>query len=76
MFLTLNELLRWLGLTAFEIFVALVCFLIFTVLLTLKVEGLIDSTSWWTVNAPSRPSRDASNLSWSRLLSSSKCFCS
>ena len=33
----LNELLRWLGLTAFEIFTALTCFLVFTVLVTLKV---------------------------------------
>ena len=39
MFFQLNELLRWLGLTAFEIFTALVCFLVFTVLVTLKVRG-------------------------------------
>ena len=36
--LQLNELLRWLGLTAFEIFTALTCFLVFTVLVTLKVK--------------------------------------
>ena len=41
MFFQLNELLRWLGLTAFEIFTALVCFLVFTVLVTLKVEDEI-----------------------------------
>jgi len=53
MFFQLNELLRWLGLTAFEIFTALVCFIVFTVLVTLKVEsGLPDSTSWWVVFAP------------------------
>jgi len=38
MFFQLSELLRWLGLTVFEIWTALVCFTAFTVLLTLKVE--------------------------------------
>jgi len=38
MFFQLSELLRWLGLTVFEIWIALVCFTAFTVLLTLKVE--------------------------------------
>ena len=41
MFFQLNELLRWLGLTAFEIFTALLCFLVFTVLVTLKVRGRV-----------------------------------
>ena len=40
MFFQLDELLRWLGLTVFEIWIALVCFIAFTVLLTLKVEGI------------------------------------
>lgn len=66
MFFQLRELLRWLGLTVFEILVALVCFTVFTVLLTLKVEGgsLFASSdlsgpagpqtwlTWWTVFAP------------------------
>ena len=38
MFFQLSELLRWLGLTIFEIWIALVCFTAFTILLTLKVE--------------------------------------
>ena len=38
MFFQLSELLRWLGLTVFEIWIALVCFTAFTILLTLKVE--------------------------------------
>ena len=42
MFFQLNELLRWLGLTAFEIFTALVCFIVFTVLVTLKVRRLLN----------------------------------
>ena len=68
MFFQLSELLRWLGLTVFEIWVALVCFTAFTVLLTLKVEvwtydpshslGGDDiseqgsAVSWWVVFSP------------------------
>lgn len=64
MFFQLRELLRWLGLTVFEIWIALVCFTIFTVLLTLKVENVFGSypsetnlfdnnyPSWWVVFSP------------------------
>ena len=62
MFFQLSELLRWLGLTVFEIWVALVCFTAFTVLLTLKVEVWTPQTSdissqegavsWWVVFSP------------------------
>jgi len=67
MFLQLSELLRWLGLTVFEIWTALVCFTAFTILLTLKVEvwnnldpdystgdNLTEesSVSWWVVFSP------------------------
>ena len=67
MFFQLSELLRWLGLTVFEIWTALVCFTAFTVLLTLKVElwsspsenlsGIDhleqkDTISWWVVFSP------------------------
>ena len=38
MYFQLNELLRWLGLTAFEIFTALICFLAFSILVTVKVR--------------------------------------
>ena len=51
MFFTLKEILRWLGVTIFEIFTYFVAFLVFTVLLTLKVEGGID-WSWFLVFAP------------------------
>lgn len=51
MFFQLREILRWLGLTVFEIFTALTCFLLFTILLTLKVEKVVD-WSYWTVFAP------------------------
>ena len=58
MFFQLKEVLRWLGLTVFEILTALVCFLIFTVLVTLKVEGFLapsssgDAWSWWVIFSP------------------------
>lgn len=51
MYFQLQELLHWLGLTAFEIFSALVCFVFFTVLVTLKVEGVL-AASWWIVFSP------------------------
>jgi len=38
MFFHLHEVLRWLGLTIFEIWIALVSFTIFTILLTLKAS--------------------------------------
>lgn len=53
MYFQLHELLRWLGLTAFEVFTALSCFLVFTILVTLKVEGILSAgTSWWVVFSP------------------------
>ena len=45
MFFQLKELLRWLGLTVLEILLALVAFLVFTVLLVVKVEQLQSDTN-------------------------------
>jgi len=52
MFFQLRELLRWLGLTVFEIWIALLFFTVFTVLLTLKVEVETFNLTWWHVFAP------------------------
>jgi len=52
MFFQLRELLRWLGLTVFEIWVGLLFFTVFTVLLTLKVENVVGSLTWWHVFSP------------------------
>ena len=54
MFFTLKELLRWLGVTIFEIFVAFSCFAVFTILLVLKLEssGPLREASWWWIFAP------------------------
>ena len=47
------ELLRWLGVSVFEIWVWLLSLLVFSVLLTLKVEGVLSaSTSWFLVFSP------------------------
>lgn len=52
MFFQLREVLRWLGLTVFEIWVVVFSFTIFTVLLTLKVDGITSILTWWHVFAP------------------------
>jgi ribonuclease P/MRP protein subunit RPP20 len=52
MFFQLRELLRWLGLTVFEIWIGLLFFTVFTVLLTLKVENVVESLTWWHVFSP------------------------
>ena len=51
MFLTLKELVRWFGMTVFEIWVHLLTLLIFTVLTTLKQEGVVEM-SWWSAFSP------------------------
>jgi len=53
MFFQLRELLRWLGLTVFEIWIALLSFTVFTILLTVKVEDLAgEELTWWYVFLP------------------------
>ena len=51
MFFTLEELVKWLGVTVFEIWLNLATLLVFTVLLTLKLEEAL-TTSWWNVFVP------------------------
>nr|CAD7207517.1 unnamed protein product [Timema douglasi]CAD7421810.1 unnamed protein product [Timema poppensis] len=50
MFFTVRELVQWLGLTVFEIWVNLVAVTFFTVALAVKVET--GWGSWWLVFAP------------------------
>jgi len=49
-----KELLRWLGVSVFEIWVWLVCLTVFSVLLVLKIEEhrLLHDTSWFLVFSP------------------------
>lgn len=51
MFLTLKELVRWFGMTAFEIWVHLVTVFVFSILIVLKQEAGI-SMSWWLAFTP------------------------
>lgn len=51
MLFTLNEIVQWLGMTAFEIWMHLVTLLVFSILAVLKYESVI-SISWWSVFAP------------------------
>lgn len=55
MFFSLEELVHWLGLTVFEIWVNLVSISIFTLLLSLHLEGVLFSgtvTVWWMIFSP------------------------
>lgn len=54
MFFTLGELVRWLGLTVFEIWINLVSILTFTILLFIKYSSETDiySINWWMIFFP------------------------
>lgn len=54
MFFTISEIVRWLGLTVFEIWINLVAITIFTVLLALKFDPATSlySSSWWVIFSP------------------------
>ena len=51
---TIQEIVRWLGLTVFEIWVNLNALLIFTILLALKFDhkSEVHHYGWWTVFFP------------------------
>ncbi|CAL8141301.1 unnamed protein product [Orchesella dallaii] len=51
MFFNLQELGQWLGVTAYEIWIWLTSLAVFTVLLSLKLDGNMDF-SWWVVFSP------------------------
>ena len=51
MFFTLKELIKWLGMTVFEIWVNVVTFGIFTLLAVLHYDNVLQ-TSWWMVFIP------------------------
>lgn len=51
MFFSLKELIKWLGLTLFELWLLSTCLIISSVLVVLKIEAIIDF-SWWTVLGP------------------------
>lgn len=51
---SLNELVHWLGLTIFEIWINLVSLTIFTILLALKLDDnyFVGHAEWWEVFSP------------------------
>lgn len=53
MFFTIEEVVRWLGLTIFEIWINLIAFLIFTILLALRYNPSSEFTNnWWNIFLP------------------------
>lgn len=53
MFFTLHELVRWLGLTIFEIWINLLSITVFTVILVLKYDPTSESSiNWWMIFFP------------------------
>lgn len=54
MFFTIDELVRWLGLTVFEIWINLISILLFTILLAVKYDPNIEvyDNDWWTIFFP------------------------
>ncbi|KAK9883315.1 hypothetical protein WA026_001495 [Henosepilachna vigintioctopunctata] len=54
MFFTTKEIVRWLGLTVFEIWINLIAFLIFTILLALNYDPEIEvyNHNWWLIFSP------------------------
>lgn len=54
MIFSLSELVHWLGLTIFEIWVNLISLTIFMILLILKLDDgyFLGSSGWWTVFSP------------------------
>lgn len=49
MFFTIGEIVRWLGITVFEIWINLIALTIFTILLALKIDT---ENSWWIIFSP------------------------
>lgn len=54
MFFQIEELVRWLGLTVFEIWINILSLLIFTILLAVKYDPTVDihSIDWWMIFFP------------------------
>nr|CAH7756577.1 unnamed protein product [Callosobruchus chinensis] len=54
MFFTIEELVRWLGLTIFEIWINLISLLLFTILLVFVYDPNVETSSinWWMIFFP------------------------
>ncbi|CAH1115547.1 unnamed protein product [Psylliodes chrysocephalus] len=54
MFFTKEELVKWLGLTVFEIWINLISFLVFTIIFVFKYDPSkdLESIDWWFIFSP------------------------
>ncbi|XP_074038940.1 transmembrane protein 203 isoform X2 [Leptinotarsa decemlineata] len=54
MFFTTEELVRWLGLTVFEIWINLISILLFTIIFVFKYDPSVDlnTIDWWLIFSP------------------------
>lgn len=54
MFFTIGEIVRWLGITVFEIWINLIALVVFTILLALKFDSNTEfmHSSWWIIFSP------------------------
>lgn len=54
MYFTVDELVQWLGLTVFEIWINLISFLVFTILLAFRYDPdvAVHTNNWWLIFVP------------------------
>jgi hypothetical protein len=53
MLFTWKEIIKWFGVTLFEIFMILTSVLLYSILFVIKMDGLLsNSFSWWTIHSP------------------------
>ena len=54
MFFTMHEMVKWLGLTVFEIWINQISLLIFTLMLAVKYDPDVDiyTNDWWLIFFP------------------------
>jgi hypothetical protein len=53
MLFTWKEIIKWFGVTLFEIFMILASLLFYSILFALKMDGLLSNLfSWWTIHSP------------------------
>jgi len=54
MYFTVEEMVKWLGLTVFEIWINLISLFVFTIVLVFKVDSDIEiyTNNWWLIFSP------------------------
>lgn len=49
---TLKEIIKWFGITVFEMLLLSISILAYSVLITFKLEGYFTGLNWWIVHSP------------------------